>query len=186
MGIGRGGVGVDEGGRQFRDGVGEGVFGFVGDAVGIGKAGGGVDVEFGVGVQPVADPAHLHAADLGDAGFGGQRGFGGVDEGGVHAVHEAAEDVAHGGAQDGQDGDGDEQPDDGVGQREAQGDATGSEEHGQRGESVGAGVQSVGDQGGRADATPDADAVDGDEFVADEPDQTGCGDPADMLVSGRG
>ncbi len=30
-------------------------------------------------------------------------------------------------------------------------------------------------------ATPDADAVNGDEFVADEPDQTGCGDPADML-----
>jgi hypothetical protein len=39
---------VHKGGRQFRDGVGQGVFGFVGDAVRIGEAGGGVDVEFGV------------------------------------------------------------------------------------------------------------------------------------------
>ena len=175
------GVGVDECGGQFGHGVGEGVFGVVRDAVGIGEAGGGVDVEFGVGVQPVSDPAHLHAAHPGDAGFGGQRGFGGVDEFGVDAVHEAAEHVAHGGAQDGEDGDGDEQPDDGVGQREAQRDAAGAEEHGQRGESVGAGVQSVGDQGGRADLAADADAVDGDEFVADESDQPGGGDPAEVL-----
>jgi hypothetical protein len=42
-------------------------------------------------------------------------------------------------------------------------------------------VGAVGDQGGRADATSDADPVEGDEFVADEPDQTGCSHPADML-----
>ena len=43
-------ISVDECGRQFGDGVGEGVLGVVRDAVGIGEAGGGVDVEFGVGV----------------------------------------------------------------------------------------------------------------------------------------
>jgi hypothetical protein len=43
----------------------------MGDAVGIVEGGGRVNIEFGVGVQPVSDPAHLHAADLGDAGFGG-------------------------------------------------------------------------------------------------------------------
>ena len=79
--------------REFGNCVGEGVLGFVGDAVGVGKAGGGVDVEFSVGVQPVSDPAHLHAADLGDAGFGGQCSFGGFDKFGVYPVHEAAKDV---------------------------------------------------------------------------------------------
>ncbi len=77
----------------------------------------GVDVEFGVGVQPVSHPAHLHAAyPPGDAWFGGQGGFGGVDELGVYGVHESAEDVADGGAQDGEDRDGDDESDDGVGQ----------------------------------------------------------------------
>ncbi len=86
-------VGVYECGRQLRHGMGQGVLGFVGDAVSVGKAGGGVDVEFGVCVQPVADPTHLHAADLGDAGFGGQCSFGGFDKFGVYPVHEAAKDV---------------------------------------------------------------------------------------------
>jgi len=91
--------------------------------VGIGKAGGGVDVEFGVGVHPVADPSHLHAADLGDPGFGGQCGFGRIDKSGVHHVHEAAEDVAHCTAQDSHNRHGHQQSDDGVGQGEAQGRA---------------------------------------------------------------
>jgi hypothetical protein len=86
-------VGVYEGGRQFRDGVGERVFGFVGNAVGICQGGRGVDVEFGVGVQPVSDPAHFHAADFGNGGFGGQCSFGGFDKFGVYPVHEAAKDV---------------------------------------------------------------------------------------------
>jgi hypothetical protein len=47
---------------------------------------------------------------------------------------------------------GNHQADDGVGQRESQRDATGADQHGQRGESVGAGVQSIGNQSGRAAA----------------------------------
>lgn len=43
-------VGVYECGRQLRDGMGQRVLGFMRDAVGIGKAGCGVNVEFGVGV----------------------------------------------------------------------------------------------------------------------------------------
>ena len=58
--------------------LGEGVFGVVGDLVGVGEPGGWVDVEFGVGAQAVSDPTHLDAADAFDAEFGGQR-FGGVD-----------------------------------------------------------------------------------------------------------
>ena len=90
------------------------------DAVGLGEAGGGVDVEFGVGVQAVADPAHLHAAHLDDAGFGGQRQFGGRRRGaGSTPSSNRREHVAYRGAQHGQDRHGDEQPDDRVGQREA-------------------------------------------------------------------
>jgi hypothetical protein len=111
--------------------MGQSVLGFVRDAVGIGEAGGGVDVEFGVGVQAVSDPSHLHAADFGDAGFGGQCGFGGVHKGGVHSVHEAAEHIAHGGAQNGEDGDGNQQANNGVGQGKSQRDATCSKENGQ-------------------------------------------------------
>ena len=81
MGFGSGGVGVNEGRRQLRDGVGQGVFGFVGDAVGIGQGGGGVDVSSASASSPMSD---LHAADLSNAGFGGQAGLGGVDESGVH------------------------------------------------------------------------------------------------------
>ena len=102
--VGRAGrwISVYEGRRQFWHCMGEGVLGVMGDAVGVGKAGGGVDVEFGVSVQPVADPTHLHAADLGDARFGGQCSFGRVDEGRVNPVHEAAEYVPHCTAQNGQ------------------------------------------------------------------------------------
>jgi hypothetical protein len=43
--------------------------------------------------HPLSDPAHFHAADFGDAGFGGQCSFGGFDKFGVYPVHEAAKDV---------------------------------------------------------------------------------------------
>ena len=81
----------------------------------------------------------------------------------------------------GEDSDGDEQADDGVGEREFECDTSGAEKHCQRGESVGAGVESVGDQGRRADPAADADAVDGDEFVADEADESGGGDPSEVF-----
>ena len=65
-------------------------------------------------------------------------------------------------------------------------DTGGAEKHCQGGESVGAGVESVGDEGRRADPAADADAVDGDEFVADEADESGGGDPSDVFDRRRG
>ena len=86
--------------------------------------------------------------------------------------------------------------DEGVGEREPGEYAEGAEDDGQRGEAVGAGVQAVGDERRGADASSDADAVERDELVAGEPDQS-CGDEdadvgdgfgveeaADRLVSG--
>lgn len=74
----------------------------------------------------------------------------------------------------------------------------GAEEDGERGEAVGAGVQSVGDEGGGADPAAGADAVAGHPFVADEADHRGGGDrpqvgdvagpeePVDRLVRSQG
>src|SRR3954466_5098613 len=120
--------------------MGQCVLSFMCDAVGIEKACGRVDVEFSVCVQPVADPTHSDAADFGNAWFGGQRSFSGFYEFGVYSVHEAAEDVSYCGAQDRQNGHRDQQSDEGVGEGEPQGDTTGAEENGQRGESVSAGM----------------------------------------------
>ena len=133
----------------------------------------GIDVEFGVGVQVMPDPAHPYAAHRADTGTGGERRFGGVDELRLHAVQQATEHIADRGAEHGQDRHRDDQPDDRVGEREPQCDATGGEQHGQRGETVCAGMQSVGDEGGGPDLASDPDAVQRDQFVADEADQSG-------------
>ena len=80
-----------------------------------------------------------------------------------------------------QDRHGDEQADDGVGEREPGEHADGAERHGQRGEPVGAGVQAVGDQRGGPDRAADPDPVDGDELVAGEADDAGGeDDPAEV------
>ena len=67
-------------------------------------------------------------------------------------------------------------PTTGSAQRQPERDAAGAEQHGEAGEAVGAGVQSVGDQGGRADPAPDPDAVARDELVAGEADHGRGGD----------
>jgi hypothetical protein len=43
-------IGVDQCGGEFRDGVAEFVFGFMGDAMRLRQVEGGVDIEFGIGV----------------------------------------------------------------------------------------------------------------------------------------
>ena len=65
------------------------------------------------------------------------------------------------------------EPDHRVGPVPAEGDAACTEEHCQRGEPVGAGVQPVRNQCGRADLAAHADAVPGDDLVAGEADQRG-------------
>ena len=62
-------------------------------------------------------------------------------------------------------------PTTGSAQCQPERDAAGAEQDGEAGEAVGAGVQPVGDQGGRADPPPDADPVAGDDLVAGEPDR---------------
>ena len=94
-------VGVDYRGGEFWDCVNQVVFGVVGDAVCVGQAQRGVNVEFGVGVQAMTDPAHPHAVHRPHPGSGGQDGFGRVNESRVDAIDKAAKHVAHGRAQHG-------------------------------------------------------------------------------------
>jgi hypothetical protein len=86
--------GVDGGAGQPGDGVDEVGFGVVGDLVGLSEAETRVDVEIGLGVQDVTDPADLDGADGAHPGCVGQHVFGPVDEGRVDGVHEAAQDLA--------------------------------------------------------------------------------------------
>src|SRR5215218_4676767 len=160
-----GGVGVDGGGGEAGNGMDEGVFGFGGDGVGGLDGQVWADGDVGLGSQGVPDPPHAHLPDALDSGDGAQGLFGGVDQGGVDGVHQAAVDLAGGVLEDHDDGEGDEQADDGVGPAPADRDAAGAEQNGQGGEAVGAGVQAVGDQGGGADAATGADAVASHPFV---------------------
>jgi hypothetical protein len=99
-----GGAGVDGGAGQPGDGVDEVGFGVVGELVGLSEAETRVDVEIGLGVQDVTDPADLDGADGAHPGCVGQHVFGPVDEGRVDegrvdegrvdGVHEAAQDLA--------------------------------------------------------------------------------------------
>ena len=125
-------------------------------------------------VCPIQRIRRSRTAD--DALDGADRGGGLVDQVGVDGVHQSGADLADRGAQHAEDRDRDQQPDDRVGPVPAERDAAGAEQHGEAGEAVGAGVQSVGDQGGGADLAADADAVAGDDLVADEPDDGGAGD----------
>ena len=172
---------MDHGAAELRDLAGQPVLGVVGQPVGVGDADAAVDVEVGLGVQQVAAPAHPHPAHRGHPGGDEQRELRPVEQLRLDGVHQPAVDVPDGGAQHGQDGDGDEQSHDGVGEGEPGGDAARAGEHGQGREAVGAGVQAVGDQRRRPDAAPHPDAVDRDQLVAEEADQSGRGDPAQVV-----
>ena len=102
------GVGVNQRGRQLRYGVGEGVLGFVREVVGLVEADGRVDVEFGIGVQAMSDPAQFHTTHCLDTRFCCQGGLGGVDDRRIYRVHESVEYVTGRGPKHGEDGDGDQ------------------------------------------------------------------------------
>ena len=144
--------------------------------VGLGQCEVGAQDEVAIGLQLVTDPPQPKPADLDNARNLGESMLGSGKQGGVHGVHEPAVDLPGRLAQYDDDGHGDDQPDDGIGQLPACGDATCTEHHRERGEPVGAGMEPVGDQGRRADATANADAVAGDKFVTDEAEDTGGGD----------
>ena len=86
------------------------------------------------------DPAQLHGAHIANAIRGAKLSLDGVHHGGIDGVHEAAVDLPGGVTQYDEDGDGDREADDGVGPVPAEGHAAGTEQYGERGEPIGAGV----------------------------------------------
>src|SRR5215203_6363440 len=99
----------------------------------------------GVRADPVADPPQPDVLDVQHTGGGADGVLCGRGERRVDRVHQASVDVTSSTAQHDQDGDGDQQTYDRVGQREAEQDAGGPQDHGERGEAVGTCVEAIGD-----------------------------------------
>lgn len=126
------------------------------------------DDDAGFGPQSMSDPPEpdlLHVADSVRLAEGRGRGRG---EPRVHGVHQPAVDVSGGIAQHEEDCHGDQQADQGVCDREPEHHSEGSEHDGKGGEPVRACVETVRDEGGRADLPSDPDPVQRDQFVAGE------------------
>jgi hypothetical protein len=170
------GVGVDERGGQPRDGVQEIMLGVHRDLVSRRGGEAGRDHDLALGPQLVADPAQPDLAGAEHSVGRPQGALGLVDEGWIDGVHQPPVDLAGRLAQHRRDGDGDEQADDRVGPVPADRDAARPDQHGQRGQPVGAGMQAVGDQRRRADLAPGANPVPGRQLVAREADERRDGD----------
>ena len=170
------GVGVDERAGQPRYGVQEIMLGVHRDLVSGGGGEAGRDHDLALGPQLMADPAQPDLAGAEHPVGRPQGALGLVDEGGIDGVHQPPVDLAGRLAQHRQDGDGDEQADDRVGPVPADRDSARPDQHGQRGQPVGAGVQAVGDQRRRADLPPGANPVPGRQLVAREADERRDGD----------
>ena len=124
----------------------------------------------------VAVPAQPDLSHIDHPGGRPDHRLGLVDQVRVDGVHQPPVDLAGGIAQDEQDGHGDEQADDRVGDRVSGPGSGGAEDHREAGEPVGAGVQPVGDQRGGSDPASGADPVLGDHLVTEEADHTGDGE----------
>jgi len=131
-----------------------------------------IDTDLALGPEHAADPAQPHLPDVQHAGSGAQDRLDLLGQGRVHAVHEPAADLAGRLPSHRQDRHRDEQAHDRVGPGPADRHPARSDEHGQRGIPVGAGVQAVGDQRGGADPAAGPDAVAGHHLVAGEPERS--------------
>ena len=133
-------------------------------------------------------PIHrIRTADRDDARQVGQGGLGGGHQGRVDGVHQPAEDVTTAVRSTARMAMVMSSPMIGSASGQPSGDTAGAEHDGQRGEPVGAGMQAVGDQRGRADLRGRRGCGRrATELVAGEADQAGGGDPAEVAAPVRG
>jgi hypothetical protein len=165
-------VGVHQRRREPGHRVDQRVFGPDRDVVRLDYRAVRIDTDLALGPECVADPAQPHLADVQHAGSGAQDRLDLLGHGRVDAVHEPAADLADGLPPDRQDRHRDEQADDRVGPGPADRHPARSDEHGQRGIPIGAGVQAVGDQRRGANPAPGPDPVAGHYLVAGEPERS--------------
>ena len=121
-----------------------------------------------------------------------------LDDCRINCVEEPLPDTANGLVADDDDGGGDHQSDNRIGPLSAEGHAHSTDQHQQRGRSIGAGVDAVRSQRGRTDAAPDPDPILGHHLVPNRPDNRRCHHnaqvgnllrvepPVDGLVTGEG
>jgi len=166
-------VGVHERRAQARQRMQQAVLGVDSDPVGLDRAGTGVDDDLAFSAQPVPDPPQPDLAHAEHPRRAAQGLFHLVNQGRVDGIHQPAVDLPDGLAQHREDGHRDHQADHRVGPGPAHRHATHAQQHRQRRKPVGAGVQPISDQRGRADLPADPDPVPGDQFVAGETDDRG-------------
>ena len=183
----RPGARTDDAPGEPGHGVGEPALGGDGDGVGGAEAESGIDLDRPLRRGPRGPPtADACAFSTEHAGHLGESGLGGVRRGSADAVHEPAEDVTCGRPEHEQDRDGDEQPDSGVGPARADRDSSGTDEDGERGQSVGAGVMCPSaTRAAEPMARPSRMRKTGDGLVAGEPDESRDGHPAEVVDRGR-
>jgi hypothetical protein len=156
------------------------LFGPVCKLVSLRQGEGWVGDDIGLEAQRVPDPAHPQIGYAADTIGGFQGVFSEIDDARLDRIHQPAEDFTGRPAQDTEDRDGDQQPDDRIREPPTESDAAGSDQHSEGGESVGAGMQSIGYQGRGADLSSDPDAVASDHLVARETYESGRGNGPEM------
>ena len=150
------------------------------DVVGVRNRKIAIDRDVELRTQFVANPADANVLDRLDPGNPGGLLLRSANQGGINRIHEAPIDVASRVPEDEQDGDGDGEADDRIGQLPAHENTECADDDCQRREAIGARVEPVGDERGGTDLATDTDAVDGDEFVSRESNQASSSDPSDV------
>src|SRR5215210_9099811 len=101
------------------------------DAVRLQDAHGGIDHDLQLSAQAVSDPSDPNLSDVMHTVTVAGNGLDAVHQIGIDRIHEPAIHLAGGIPEHGKDGDGDEQANEGVGPRKANGDTAGAEEYSQ-------------------------------------------------------
>lgn len=163
VGVGRPfGADVDRDVRQLGDVMQQSVVCLVGNVVGGDDSQACVDGDASIGDDLVTDPAQTDPFEARDPRGVEERLLGGRGDRGVDCVHETSVDVASRASKHDEDGQGDQDADDRVGQVVAEEDAKSARNDCQGGEPVRTSMQTVGDQCCRADPASDPDAIDRD------------------------
>src|SRR3954447_16614425 len=141
---------------------------------------GAIHLDTDIGEQAVPEPARLGSENLGYALNTRSAMTDFVHKRGVDAVQHSGQYRLRGLPDNPEDRNRNQKANDRVGKRVAKPDAGGSEDDGEAGQAVGAGVIAVRDQRGALDLAADADAKHRDRLVAEETDEPGDRHPEQL------
>ncbi len=150
------------------------------DSVGIGEIELRIGHDVTLGSELMSDPSQTNALHRFDPPHATKQGLDLIDQSRVDGIHQAAVDIARRIPGDSKNDDRNCQPRNWIGQWKARSDSQRSRNDGEGCKSIDAGVQAVGNQRCRADATPDANTEERHDLITCEANQTGGYDPADV------